>query len=288
MHTAPIPAISGLRYRWLARRTSRSEARKTSTPIAPTATTSHHPTSRVTVSVKAWSDARVIDSASPTGTSTRPIVSAAHPARASPAPPANPLAQRRPKQARSAPTTITAAPITPPGPRFDATSSSVAMPDVMPAVGRLVRMSMTSPTAAIRAVTAPMNEAMKMNRTRNRSRSGGSALTSSSPSNSSGAAAGISNVVIGAPVGGANISVVTSPSVGPDLSATGTAAGSGWVGAERTGSAGTDPSGSVGSVTPRSAVPHVLQNRCRTLTALPHDGHTMTSTVTTRLRAPTA
>ncbi len=183
------------------------------------------------------------------------------------------------------------------------------MPDVMPAVGRLVRMSMTSPTAAIRAAMAPMNEAMKMNRTRNRSRSGGNAVTSSSPSNNAGAtAAGISNVVIGAPVGGANIaggdisvvmsppsgrdiSVVMSAWAGGDISVIGNAAGRGPAGTTCTGSVGSICSVcicSVGSVTPRSDVPQVLQNRCRTLTSTPHDGHTMTSTVTTRLRAPTA
>ena len=118
---------------------------------------------------------------------------------------------------------------------------------------------------------------------------GGNAVTSSSPSNNAGAAAadvssvtsiGISSVVIGAPVGGANISVVTSASVGGDSSVIGNAAES--------GSASTDSKGSVGSVTPRSEVPQALQNRCPTLTATPHDGHTMTPTVTTRLRAPTA
>ena len=52
-HSAPIAARIGFRNRCWPRRIARSEARNTMSPIAPTETISHQPTSRVTVRVKA-------------------------------------------------------------------------------------------------------------------------------------------------------------------------------------------------------------------------------------------
>ena len=108
----------------------------------------------------ASADVLVRDSATAIGTSTKPMLSADHPSSPSPAPPARPAPMRRPKQASSPPMTITAAPSHPATPRFDATSSSVNTPVSIPSTGRVVRMSLTSATAAISVAMAPNTSPM--------------------------------------------------------------------------------------------------------------------------------
>src|SRR6056297_3465068 len=70
--TAETAAIHGLSGRWPPVPDKRSDATNTSTASTPMPATSSHPTSRVTVSVNASGDVRVIDSATAIGNSGRP------------------------------------------------------------------------------------------------------------------------------------------------------------------------------------------------------------------------
>ncbi len=186
--TAPSAAIHGLRPGRPPAPAIRSVVRKTMTPRTPIARIRNHPRSRVIARVKPLMSApvlRVMPSALWIGTSTSPMVIAAHPANASPAPPAMPAPDRSPKQLSSPPTSITAAPTNPATGRFVPKSSSARIPTLIPSTGRLVRMSITSATLAISVATIVRNPNTNDARSRNPS-AGGTVYswTSSTPSNS--------------------------------------------------------------------------------------------------------
>ena len=250
-------------------------------------------------------DVRVIDSATAIGSSASPIVRPAHPASASPAPPASPAPHRMPKHASSPPITMIAAPMNPARPRSDPRSPSVRTPVLMPAAGRVVRMSITSATMVINMAAAPNRAKRKITLTRNGSRAGGYSIRSSCPSNS----AGISAVEVAAVVvviGSVTGSITSIGSVGGWTTSIGSVGGwttsigsvGGWttsigsVGGWTTsiGSVGgwTTSIGSVGGWTTSIGsvaasagsgraicAPQSWQNFCCSETSIPQRGHTI-------------